>query len=386
MSIFDFQLVYFTSARGCDYNTTYGHHKYHICQKLKKEYKMLRFNFLEQKCNVSKRLLILAIFGIVTMVVGSAQNHVNNHFNIADSDTIWLINPYSSMGYPITGAIYKAIDPKFISNRYGLTKSEKVYYNFSDSTQTFVTSEKIVQLEFSLVFFNNNRPNYETRAIFSSLNAQKKWNYYINDVLMSNDARALISSLIPQSIEGIIFTSTDTLIGLSLDPNIPSNSPLEQQIAAYKSQGSVRFYTRDISNRTIDDNKTVYLLNNNQVITRKIYEAINTVFIRSLKRDTSQETLTEYGYTDKSEIVKIDLFTLEDVTYLVTGDDCPECRIYLVDNLQMDFKVFQVLNPYYFYEITEIVEEDVEAFAPYQHLFPKEKLKWGSKTVTIIHL
>jgi len=325
---------------------------------------------------MKSRTIKAIIFGVglLFMMDCYAQSNSDNFWNISDFDTIRFANPDNvTIGQYITGTIFKAIDPRFIANVHGSTKIERVNYNSYDKNKGF---KKIVTKEFSLIAFDyHHYPNYEVSRLFTSLNAQKKWNYYINDNLLNNYARVLISALIPQAIERIEFIPTDNLKLVAVN----SDSPI-------KSQGSIHYYTRDISKSTISDSTTVYILNDDRIITRKIYEAINPVFICSLKRINNQAEMAEYEYKGITEIVKINLFKLEEVVNAVSINDCPECDVYIVDNIQIDWKTHQVLNKYHFKEICEIVEEDKKSFAPYRKLFPSGKLKWGSKTVTIISL
>ena len=225
--------------------------------------------------------------------------------------------------------------------------------------------------EFSLVAFDYKEiPNYENYTFYTSLNAQDKWNYYINDLLMPYEARALVSTLFPQAIESIEFIPADTLIPLYAQMNLPAGA------LPPKSRGSARFYTRDISKSVINDSTTVYILNDDQVITRKIYEAINPVFIRSLKRITDPEELSKYGYINKiKEIVKIDIFVFHEVVPLVVLiDECPGTKVYLVDNIPLDyFMIYKILNKLHFDEICTIGDDQKKAFAPYRKQFPKKK-------------
>jgi len=57
----------------------------------------------------------------------------------------------------------------------------------------------------------------------------------------------------------------------------------------------------------------------------------------------------------------------------------------LVDNIQIDRKIYNALHYFHIKEIREITEDDKEAFSPYNELFTKEKLN-GKKYITIITL
>jgi len=307
-----------------------------------------------------------------------AQTETYNEWDIADEDTIEFCYRRGRV-QEIPGSVFKAINPKYIANKYGLTQSESFYWD-----DTEVERIKEISKQFSLVEFNYDKPNYDWgKSNPTSLTAQKKWNYYINDFRLANESRALVSALMPQAIERIIFNAADTVDRLSLEPN--------DSYFSYKSQGSVRFYTRDISKSIINDSVTAYILNEDLIITRKIYEAINPVFIRSLTRITDKEEIKKYRVKKgTTEIVKIDLFTHREVLsregeVVLSINDCPECNINIVDNVEVDDHVFGVLNKSFFKRISKITEEDEEAFKPYRNKFPRKKL-FGFKSVTIVTL
>jgi len=324
---------------------------------------------IRQLVRTNKRLLVLFVFGIMTTVYSSAQSDVKNLRNVADEDTLLILaSPYYGGGFlDITEDIYKAIDPRLIANKHAVLTEEKNGH---------------VIKRFSLFIYDGAFPvrNADSSPIFGG---HDKWNYYINDKNMFTDGRALISAIMPQAIESIDFT-----------PPSPKDLP-KTQIILPKSfredtiinKGAVRLYTRDISESVINDSTTVYLLNGNKVITRKIYDALNPVFIRSLKRIANPEEVANYGYKGITEIVKIDIFELSDLTIwqFIWTNDCPECSITLLDNIQIDQKIYDAINPFHIKEIREITEDDKESFAPYSKLFTKEKIGW-KKQITIITL
>ena len=333
---------------------------------------------------LSKNLRALkgSIVGLLTGILlipfcSSSQNRINNPWRIADSDSVWFSS--NNVSSPIHGAVFKAINPKYIANMHGFTKSEYFVSNYSDSIRTY---EKHSRKSFSLIDFNpGNSPNYNFSALITSLNAQKKWNYYINDALLAFEQRALVSALMLQAIEKIEFSSTDTTHRLAVDPGFPIAIPHSPY-----SQGAIRFYTRDITKKTINERKTVYLLNDDLVISRKFYEAINPVFIRSLNRITGQAEIKKYGLRKGiNEIVKISLFKRGEVIGAILTNDCPDCHVFLVDNIQIGVEIYLILNNLYFKEISDITEDDEKAFAPYIDRFPKGKLS-GKKAITIIAL
>ena len=195
----------------------------------------------------NKRLLILLLFGIIAIMYSYAQRDIKNLRNVADEDMIRLINPnFAGNSYDIPGVLFKAIDTRFIVHQYDFIRSGKTLYNVS--------------------LFTDTEP---------SRDGHERWIYYINNMnnifMSSKDARSLISTIMPQAIE-------------SIDFSLPKNFNKEV----------VRFYTRDTSRSAINDSTTIYFLEENKIITRKIFDAINPAFIRSLRRITNKEELAEY--------------------------------------------------------------------------------------------
>ena len=110
-------------------------------------------------------------------------------------------------------------------------------------------------------------------------------------------------------------------------------------------------FRSDIKQHKVNDKSTLYLLND-IVITRKIYDALNPIFVRSLKRIRDNAELERFGNNIK-EIVKIELFEFNDVVedVVFTGDSK---EIYLIDNIPLERNYSFMLNRSY---IKEIIEE-----------------------------
>lgn len=324
----------------------------------------------------SRNIKIIGILaGMILKMECYAQTNIYYPWNIDDRDTLFIERGISwKIRYEVTGSIFKAIDKRYIANIHGPQRSESVYLQ-----------DNLLKKDIKRIFLLNalddcGLPDYETRHFVTSLNAQKKWNYYINDLLMYDYLRILVSTLMPQAIEKIEFMPSDTLIGIAAFLDLPPDAPLSE----YKSYGAVRFYTRDISKSIIDDRTTLYLLNDDQVITRKMYEAINPVYIRSLMRITGKAELAKYGHKGIQEIVRIDLFKKTEVIEgLIIIQECPECEIYLVDNVQVDREIYYILNSLYFKEVRTIEENDEESFAPYRERFPKGQFRWKKRIIII---
>ena len=323
-----------------------------------------------------RKILFLYAFSALVLFVAACstpKNNTYNPWNIADSDTLYLVDPDDGMQLfpPITGAMYKAINPRFIANPHGFTIKE---YAYPDEEKFLRKSFELIAFDYSII------PDYNLRNFHTSLNATRRRNYYINDVFMHWYSRVLPSTLMLQAIEKIEYDPSDSILVMAM---FPPGTPVSE----YRSIGAQRFYTRDISKSRIDDRTTLYLLND-QVITRKIFEAVNPIYIKSLKRITNQTELAEYGRKDLKEIVKLTLFKkTEIIEGLVQLFECPECDIYLVDNIPLDVYTYYLLNRYYFKEVRVILEDEEEAFAPYKELFPEKdlRLRWKQQ-ITVISL
>lgn len=335
---------------------------------------ILKFKFLLKS---RKYLLLGCLVGMIFMLGCCPTSNNYNPWNIADSDTLCLEPPDRGELYSIPGMLFKAIDPRYIANVYGFTKSEI-------SNGEPVSKHKT----FGLITFDHYyKPNYDERnqQPLTTLNVRKNWNYYINDNLAWYYSRVLVSALHLQAFERVEYTPSDTLKALLA--RLP--------IGIYSSDGSIRVYTRVISQSIIDDSKTLYLLNG-LVVTRKIYEAINPVFIRSLIRITKQEELEQYGQPKNvKEIVKVDLFTYNELIKNPTslGDiifrtnDGRDYEVFLVDNIQINRGIYDALNHYFFKEFYETTEFDSESFVSYREKFNYIKIDWSqTKIITIISL
>ena len=330
---------------------------------------------------------ILILFTLAAfMLVAGCSNPKNGHYNpwnIADNDSLYLGAPQDNEGYQISGALFKAINPRFIANVYGF-------------------SEYGVNKNFELVSFDGYiTPNYDGQTPLTSLNARKKWNYYINDKLARYYSRVLISAFLLQAFEKVEYIEADStkrLFAWGMPVGVKSGDSMPDETEQVSRDGSIRVYIRDISKSVINDKTTIYLINN-RVVTRKIYEAINPVYIRSLKRITDKSELVKYKQEKNiKEIVEVELFTyfefLKNNTskggiWISLDDrpvDCPDChKVYLVDNVQIDSKIYDALRGIFFKKYCEIYEDEKEAFEPYRKLFPEKNLEF-KKNVTIISL
>ena len=326
--------------------------------------------------SLGKILFLYAFSALVLFVAACStpKNNTYNPWNIADSDSMFLTPSFGVTAYQISGALFKAINPQFIANIHGVTE-------FDDF--------RGVEKNFELVSFDNHiDPEYGHKPL-TSLNVRKEWNYYINDKRTWYYARVLLSTLMLQAIERIDYLPSDSLDFLEILGDMPPiwGMPLSERApdgSFLSHDGSIRVYTRDISKSVINDKTTVYLINN-RVVTRKIYEAVNPVYISSLKRITDKTELVKYKQKKNiKEIVDVELFTYE----FIGGRrflECRNCSVYIIDNVQVDQSIYDTLRETFFKKVIRIYEDDKEAFEPYKDMFPKQDLRWR-KQITIVSL
>jgi hypothetical protein len=319
------------------------------------------------------------------LTAGCSRQHSNiyNPWNIADNDSMSLSPPHKSELYQISSTLFKAINPRFIANVYGVTTLD---------------DGKRVNKVFELVSFDSKLlPNYDDPKPLTSLNVRKKWNYYINDKHTEGYSRVLISAFLLQAFEKVEYITSDSMktllvwgMPVDIEPaDIAPEDPYPYE--RISRDGSIRVYIRDISKNVINDKTTIYLINN-QIVTRKIYEAVNPVYIRSLKRITDKVEIEEYGQAKNiKEIVDVELFTYDELQKNPDSKgsswgrivECRECSVYIVDNIQIDLNIYDALRGFFFKKVHEISEDNKEAFEPYRKLFPEKNLGF-TKCVTII--
>ena len=339
---------------------------------------------------ILRRNLFLYIIAAFVVSTGCSNSKIDplNPWNIADEDSVYLTPIKGGELHKVPGILFKAIDTRFIANVYG--------YNFVVSSGYLG-----VRKEFKLISFDDyGIPNYDDPSPLTSLNVRKKWNYYVNDYLLYEYSRVLISAFMLQSFEKVEYIPSDStewlfakMMPLGIDPkDLQPNQYSHEQISR---DGSIRVYIRDISKSKIDDKTTIYLIDN-KVVTRKIYEALNPVFIRSLKRVTDKLELMKYTQKKNiKEVVDVELFTYDNdlnnnnisnggIWYTIR--ECRDCDAYIVDNVHVDWKIYEALRNTFFKECRYIYEEKKEEFEPYRKLFPDKDFGGWSKSVTIVSL
>ncbi len=302
------------------------------------------------------KILIVIIFSTFLIVSCSIKQNYSNYSKVSNGETIILLQPNHSIIWPITGSIYNSIDPRYIANINGYTVSVRSDNEHKVTKKTF---ELICAHDF-LISENFN---------LSSTQDLKLWNYYINDELMPYYSRFLAPVLMPKAIDEVKFVQNDSLkLVLAL------NAILSDTI----SQGApaIKIYTRDFIRNDISENSTLYILDN-IIITPKIFNALNPIFIKSLHRSTNKKDLEAYGRKGLKEVVKIELFTLMEVlsTFITDGGN----SVLLIDNVELPHGTEKKLKKDFFKEIKLVSTKD-EEFSKYVQIYP------GKKSFEIISL
>jgi len=328
------------------------------------------------------KTLIFHLLILVSVIAGCSSPKVDpyNPWNIADNDTISLVAPGFSLGlkYKIPGLVFKAINPKFIANAHGF---KEINYFGYDSTQN---EKEFELLGFDIYYIPDCHEYFPPPTPPTTLNVKKKWNYYINDCLAKDYSRVLVSAFSLQSFEKVEYIPSDSterlFARITPDATKYELTPYEFLNEKISRDGTIRVYIRNISKSVINDKATLYLING-RVVTRKIYEAINPAYIRSLKRITNQSELTEYKQKKNiKEVVDVTLFTSEELNSSITVGHISEYHpedawVFIVDNVQIDSYIYDALSSIFYKSYRVISENDKEVFAPYRKLFPEKKHK-----------
>lgn len=296
------------------------------------------------------RLFKQFVFYIVCVFLSlscSLKKNYSSNSKIDNEETIVLYQPGTNIVWPITGKIYNSIDPRYIANTNGFTLSVR-----TDNKR------KITEKTFELISISGS-PTLGSEYSSSNITSSVSWNYYINDKLMPYYSRILTTALMPQAIEAVEFIKNDSL-KIVLVPDAKLSDKIEQGAAA------IKIYTRNFSRNSISKNSSIYLLNN-IIITPKIFEALDPVFIKSLERTTNKKELAIYEKKGLEEIVKIELFTLREVLSSFTADGGN--AVLLIDNVELPLDTEKMLKKYFFKEVKHISAED-EEFSVYERRHP----------------
>ncbi|MDR2038367.1 MAG: hypothetical protein LBQ60_10640 [Bacteroidales bacterium] len=301
------------------------------------------------------KLQIFILIGITLIMSCSPKD--NKQLNVSDMDTIFLTEPNSGFMFPLSGFTYKAIDIRYVANRYRFTKS--IFYSKDGKKES--------KNSFELIAFSDDRAPALDKLI-TSLTAAKSWNYYINDQFLIWYSRVLVSVLLPDAIEKVEYIETDpNPVGSVYIYNTPTIEQKEDTV------GAVHIYTRDIFRRTTHEKSTLYLLND-IVITKKIFDAINPIYIRSLRRVTGKTELLEYGNKNLEEVVVISTFEHKEIIApdMILADDSG-FSVLLVDGIELSPLMDLALNRYFFKEIQKISLED-DTSSPFKQKYPEKKI------------
>ena len=286
--------------------------------------------------------IIIMVYTLLMVSCSTQKSYINNS-KISNEDTVVLLQPNHSISWPITGRIYNSINPRYIADKYGYTLSVR-------------SGNK--QKTFELICVRDYLSSYDVITA-RELNL---WNYYINDELKPYYSRILAPVLMPPAIDEVKFVQHDSLkLVLAL------NAKLSDTI----SQGApaVKIYTRDFISNDISENSTLYILDN-IIITSKIFNAINPLFIKTLQRSTNTEKLTIYGRKGVKEVVEIELFTLMEVFSSVITDG--GSSVLLIDNVELPHGTEKKLKKDFFKEIKLVSNKD-EEFSKYVQIYPSKK-------------
>jgi hypothetical protein len=140
---------------------------------------------------------------------------------------------------------------------------------------------------------------------------------------------------------------------------------------------------------SIETRDTRYLLDDVE-ITYKIFNALTPVFIRSLERITDKTKIAELGYDNCSEVVSINLFTVNEVIgseviMSVTGETDPDAYIAIIDGVALygDPSYNDIVKKFYYYFFKDYIQRLPKNDKDYQKYVEKYP---GKKDFTIITL
>ena len=271
------------------------------------------------------------LLGIVLLIGYATQAKAqNNPWGIADTDTISLRAP-SSLGdifLSLSGRIYNAVDPRYIVDRNGFSIR-------------IIQGEKSKSFRIFHCFFE-----------IPNINSTLSWNYYIDDILLFEGTRLLVSSLMPQAIEKITFTpvSADSA-------RFVFNCRIDRETGLWmdRETGIVRVYTRSMPHESAEEN-TLYLLNG-IAITPRIFQAIRPIYIRSLQRITDRDVLQSFDRSGLKEVVKVETFTIREVDGLIIRSSLDSSwAVLLIDGIELPFFTDDKLKNHFFKKVQTITD------------------------------
>lgn len=308
-------------------------------------------NIVNFKTFLLKNNLILVVIIILLTTSCSINKNCSHYPKIDNEETILLNQPGVSIAYPISGSIFNSIDPRYIANTNGFTLSVRSNGERIITQKTFelISSGGALALESGIV--SSNTTYY-----------LKSWNYYINDKLMPYYSRTLATTLMPQAIDEVKFVKNDSLKMVYVS-DAKLSDKIDQGVSA------IKIYTRDFIPNEISNNSNIYTLNNT-VITQKIFEALNPVFIKSLQRSTNKKDLALFEKKGLKEVVKIELFTLKETLSSFTADGGD--TVLMIDNIELPLDTEKMFKKDFLKEIKYISAGD-EGSSTYEQKHPGKK-------------
>ena len=305
-----------------------------------------------------RKFSFLCAIVMFVFMTGCSKSNLSSHNNleVEDNDVLYLYNyPGLTSQWKVSGKLYKALDPMYIANRYGTTNEVR----FDEDGEEIIKS-------FELITFNHSTFQSAPGHFVNSLNAARKWNFYINGEILKMYPRALVSALKLQAIEKLEYTeldSAETLVYVD-DYFAPIHN------LTVKEPGAIHIYTRDYSKIT-PDRSTLYIMDDT-IITREIFEAINPVYIRSLLRITNKDELSVYGRKNLKEAVILKTFTRDFLLNIVSFGS-PEYNVLFVNGIQLHPSAEDKFNKTFFREI-KIISKNTKEFIPYKDKFPGKRI------------
>jgi hypothetical protein len=273
---------------------------------------------------------------------------VEGRYTFNDNDTVLLQSDL--LGYSVMkGSIYNAINPQYIANIYGAT--EMVSGN-GKHTMSFELDDW----------------NYPSNSDETPLNAAKTWNYIVDSIGMRGYDRAVVALLMSDAMERVEFSTSPrdkyvAFTGLAQDTLL-------------RAYGEVRIRTRHIPGESIETRNARYVLDNIEV-TYKIFNALNPVYIRSLKRITDKKKIAQSGYKHCSELVRVNLFTDDEVRAPekrkapLLGSYTENDHIAIVDGVQVPSYIAYKLYEHYFKKSEDLEHLRQRGYIEYREKYPE---------------
>ena len=176
------------------------------------------------------------------------------------------------------------------------------------------------------------------------------WDYKINGMPLWKEMRHIASALMPQAIISAEY--------------IPYENP------DGKVKGYMDIKTCHPDKLKMDTRHTLYLLNGSE-ITEKIFDAVNPVYIKSLKRIVDEQELKRFGRKKIKNVVEVETFSYEDLTapQQASLKENDLLDVYLVNDIRLNKKSFDAINKTGFHKWYKFSRKDKRA-TPYLKKYP----------------